>query len=477
MAYEKRNFVDGTTKLDKALFDHLQNGIAEANGEIIVPSHWSSYMVQKVEEINTLNEANGADCDTFIFLTDTHWPSHNNGESLALVKYIMGNTSIDKLFFGGDTIHPESEAIGLATARELRKALRGIKYCMVRGNHDSDYNALSQFYDPLYRLQGDYCAMTTSPDYYYDIEAQKIRYIFMDTIYGHEAKPVTTEAQIQWMKDLILELEDGWTVMVFRHSIWNPEYNSAAQSINIDAQLIIDALDEIYDTAKCRIAGIWAGHSHRDGYEKSAKGYALITTTCDNCDYSSGYDLENPTRTAGTTEAQAFDVVNINTRLGVINAIRIGAGKNRVMTYDIPKKYLDLSALVWEQGHFDINGVNTETTHQSYNYRLRSNVLEIPAEARGKTLYFDIEGDFEINFRAGDESNVSKFMYYYITADKSVLDAGVDGDNRGYAVTLPADATHMRLMMSHDNGDGQTANNTKPITVSEAPDAGLKIWY
>ena len=98
------------------------------------------------------------------------------------------------------------------------------------------------------------------------------------------------------------------------------------------------SLDEIYDEAECNIAGIWAGHCHRDCYAHSDKGYALITTTCDCSTYAKGYDIYNPDRPAGTAEEQAFDVVNIDPLAGTMTTIRIGAGVNRTMTFRVPEK-------------------------------------------------------------------------------------------------------------------------------------------
>ena len=106
----------------------------------------------------------------------------------------------------------------------------------------------------------------------------------------------------------------------------------------VDARALMGSLDEIYDEAECNIAGIWAGHCHRDCYAHSDKGYALITTTCDCSTYAKGYDIYNPGRPAGTAEEQAFDVVNIDPLAGTMTTIRIGAGVNRTMTFRVPEK-------------------------------------------------------------------------------------------------------------------------------------------
>ena len=481
MSYTKQGFYKGMT-LEHTHLINIEDGIINATSTQI-PPHWQSYMDDKVSEINTLNESSGGNADNFIFITDTHLPEYNNGNSISLVKYLLENTSIDKVIFGGDTIHPSSASVGLSAAKDLKKSLRGVKYFMMRGNHDSDYNSENQYYDILYRSQADYCEMSSNLDYYWDNKAQKIRYIMMDTT-ASGTKIATSNSQVQWMKSLILELDEDWSVLVLRHSIWNPVKNGTISDTPIDdVKTTINALDEIYDTAKCNIIGILAGHVHRDKHMTTDKGYVLITTTCDSSTYSVGWDTDNSGREVGTTNEQAFDVVNLNPMTGTITMIRIGAGDDRTITYNIPRDYLDLSSLTWEQGHYDNStGQNTTDTHSYYKYRLRSNVIEIPEEAKGKTLYFDVDGDYEINFHAGTSSNGTSlssvlYNYYLITSDKSVLDRGSNSGNRGYAVKLPSNATHVRMMMSHDNGMDSGSNNSKEIVPSDASNAKLKIWY
>ena len=148
-----------------------------------------------------------------------------------------------------------------------------------------------------------------------------------------------------------------------------------------------------------------------------------------------------------------------------------------------PTRTLSLANLTWEQGHYDNStGQNTANTHSNYNYRLRSNVLPIPEKARGKQWCFYVNGDYEVNFHAGTSSNGTTldnvlFNYYLITSDRSVRDRGTNSGNRGYVVSVPENATHMRLAMSHDNGSSTGGNNSTVITPSQAPNAGLVIKY
>ena len=332
MSYTKQNFTNGQT-LTAAHLNAMEDGIVSL-ASATIPTYWQTHMDTKISEINTMNETS-SDADSFIFITDLHLPRYNNNDNVALIKYIIENTSVQKVFFGGDVVHATSDASGMASIRGLDKALKNVKTHMMRGNHDSDVNTEHQFYDAMYRKQSDYCEMTSKLYYYTDDKSHKIRYIVLDSIYTSSNSAMTSDTQLTWMKERITELENDWTVIIFRHSIWEPvtKANSIG-SINADTNLVLNALTEIKSDTKCTVAGIIAGHCHRDYSGKTNDGLLLIATTCDaSGTLASNYDPVNSNRTAGTTNAQAFDVINVNPVTRTIKLIRIGAGSNREFTY------------------------------------------------------------------------------------------------------------------------------------------------
>ena len=333
MGYTKQNFTSGQT-LTAAHLNTMEDGIASI-ASATIPTYWQAHMDTKISEINAMNELGGGDTDSFIFITDLHLPRYNNNDNVALIKYIIENTSVQKVFFGGDVVHATSDASGMESIRGLDKSLKNVKTHMMRGNHDSDVNTKQQFYDAMYRKQSDYCEMTSKLYYYTDNKPNKIRYIVMDSVYTSSNPVMTDTTQLSWMKDRITELDNDWTVIIFRHSIWEPAKKAnSIGDINADANLVLNALNEISSNTKCTVAGIIAGHCHRDYSGTADNGLLLIATTCDaNGTLASNYDPVSSNRTAGTTSAQAFDVVNVNPITRTIKLIRIGAGSNREFTY------------------------------------------------------------------------------------------------------------------------------------------------
>ncbi len=331
MAYVKRDFVDKETPLDKELFDHLQDGIAMANGDTPIPDYWQEHMDAKIAEINAMNEAAGSAADTFVFLADTHFPN-NSGNSLALIKYILENTSVKKVFWGGDIIEGnQGNDVDMELLRTIRKDWRDIQFFPVRGNHDAHTSDITdgQFWDTIHSKCVPYCKMTDKMYYYYDNEVQKVRYIFADSGWGYGKYAtdayLTSDEQVAWIQERITELDADWTALVVKHHVW--DWNHLGE-LNKEGVIIKDALDAIYDTAACKIAGVYAGHAHNDYLMTTDKGYIIVTTIGDNKQITGWKD--------GTLKEQAFDVVSFNPTTGTFKTVRIGTnGSNREFSYAV----------------------------------------------------------------------------------------------------------------------------------------------
>lgn len=331
MGYEKRTFEDGVTRLNKDLFDHLQDGIFDANNPIQIPDYWQAHMDTKIAEINALNESLGSSADTFVFLPDTHFPN-NSGHSTALVRYILANTSVKKVFLGGDIIEGnQGNAVDMELLRSLRKEYSGIQIFPVRGNHDAHTSDITdnQFWDAFHGNCESYCEMTDKMYYYHDNKAMKIRYIFADSVWGYgkyaAASYLTSDEQVKWIQDRITELDADWTALVVKHHVW--DFNKLGE-LNQEGVIIKNCLDAIYDTAACKIAGVYAGHAHFDHMITTDKGYIIVTTKGDNNQISGWQN--------GGLKEQCFDVVSFNPNTGTFKTIRIGAnGTNREFSYSV----------------------------------------------------------------------------------------------------------------------------------------------
>lgn len=323
--YKRQEFINDKTVISAEHFEHIETGILNCSGNTVIPSYWESYMKEKISEINEMNEKNGQDADVFIYLTDTHFPN-NSGNCISLIKYITENTSVNKVIIAGDLIEGnQGNSVDMDLLRSIKKELRGLQIFPVRGNHDAHTSKItdSQWWD-VFTRNLDYC-VRSGMYYYYDNVVNRIRYIFADSVwgYGEYSDDYTSQEQLEWIKLRILELESDWTVIVIKHHLW--DWN-ALGTLNAEGVLIKGVIDEVYDSAKCSIAGVYAGHSHADYCITSDKGYILVTTIGDNNQVSGWQN--------GTIKEHAFDVVSFNPITKTIKTIRIGnRGANRTFNY------------------------------------------------------------------------------------------------------------------------------------------------
>lgn len=321
MAFKRHNFVDNTV-LKAHQLNEMEDAIL-ANETWTIPEYWQEHIATKVEQVNNVNGSNGSDGVAFVFITDTHFP-HNTGNGVALINEVIRNTSVRKVFFGGDVIH--CDTIGkeaLTIGRNLVKSfIDNSEVYPMRGNHDiSSTVTESKYWDIFYRNIGRFCHSDGKMYYYSDDEYQKIRYIVLDAVTPESAVGSAYLEQLEWMKEKISELSNEWSVLLFQHSVWNGGNNA----LSAHGQALVNSIDDIYDSASCTIVGILSGHNHTDRYEKRNKGYVLISTGCDRI-------LDGVTVKDTTTE-QLFDVVNINLKTKTIKMTRIGRGSDRTITY------------------------------------------------------------------------------------------------------------------------------------------------
>ena len=289
-----------------------------------VPDYYMTgdYLENKAARINELGE--NAD-DVCAFITDQHW-SLNAGKSPALLQYLAEKCRIPRIFCGGDV---ENDGINQNYIRMMDKAYSG-KMHYVQGNHDWWYpttgKELAYWYDSG---KPEQIGNTERHYYYVDNPQQKIRYIVLSSqnvgvsvsdpwAWGYEAE------QITWLTTTALNVEAGWTIIVFTHLIYHVN-TEGGFTLDTHAQAVTNALDEYSGNGE--IAAIFCGHTHKDGVEHTAGGIPVIITTCDK--NKSGGETgvvanQWANRASGTINEQAFDVVTLDKTNKTITLVRIG---------------------------------------------------------------------------------------------------------------------------------------------------------
>ena len=353
-------------------------------------SEWKTYLAEMIPKVKAKKEAYAAAGESFVFITDPH-VKKNALCSLPAIGEIVAKTKINLLFNGGDILdfHASRETAFNRFKQWNAETVYATIYNM-RGNHDNNTTG-SNYARPERHVTDDELCTLLFPNllgvdgkcietiprestyvpglassapyssgvsvmenigavstvrrlkaakreavpaggeefemrtfcYVVDNAERKIRHIVLDT--GSPSYRVIETAQLEWMQRRILELSAGWTVIIFAHEFFY------SKGLHMNGQLIMQALDAVYDRADAIIAGVISGHSHRDFSYITPKGYLAICIACDAYKATVTDELRQ-SRQAGV-HRQAFDVVHIDTAKRQFYFQRIGFGADRIFKY------------------------------------------------------------------------------------------------------------------------------------------------
>ena len=364
-----------------------------------VPSYYleNDYLQDKIDTIKNIYRNIASNADIFIFQTDEHWEV-NTQHSPALIKYITEKIAIDKLVDGGDDIHnialyyTTEQNPALDDFTKLRqKTFKGNVFHTI-GNHEyltgvfnnqdmfdginfgnwHDMDWFSGLYDVVY---GD----SLKHYYYVDNKQKKVRYIFLSSF--RQSDPILRQdekywiigieefasAQRTWLQNVALNVENGWTIIVFSHllSSINPQI-SGGHCTGVQRYLSADGKEVakilLQYNGNGEIAAVICGHLHADGVaiiddnyvgltgaEATGKSIPEIITTCDAGGKDDSKSLlfgnasELVERDENTINEQAFDVVILDKSAKKISLVRIGAPAFNIFVPDPETSYYPFS--------------------------------------------------------------------------------------------------------------------------------------
>lgn len=323
--------------------------------DYVIPDYFTSgdYLSGKVNTINTNALAAGKTGDTFVFLTDPHWPS-NTKHSPALINNIIKNCPVSRVILNGD--YENSTSIKTLAYTIIRNCINAFDFKDAKtwanvGNHEfndpgtnkpeqrlSDGNVFELVVAPQFDItpaSGQY-NISSNLAFYVDNKIINRRYFFIPCGYG---------SNIDWSVNawLGVELEnlpEGYDAVIITHTALTENGATAIISTFTDIAAMIVAyntrstytysgLELDYTSATGQVICVLSGHTHRDDDYLLSDNTPVICTTTDSME-----ELGSNTRVAGTISEQAFDVVTIDKANAKIMLTRIGAGANR--SFDIP---------------------------------------------------------------------------------------------------------------------------------------------
>lgn len=344
----------------------------------LYPEYWRGHVESKIDRVVGL-QAGGRDRMSFGFITDMHMEG-NAGNSFGIMQDIIEKAGITTFINGGDQANNGVNALKGRAISQIEQMFHGFapiqdKMLNAMGNHDD--NSISslwsetmkhdELYSRLFRYMGNKVVYGPTGKYFYkDDLFHKVRYIVLDSIdipyikegtglkYRGQTKYAFRQEQLDWFAKKALDTPSGYSVVVTSHvpvyetgvvGMDNNVRNSilargilraykmgrkytASSSDNVEADL--KASVNVDFTGKGGDVIAWfGGHVHTDNVVIMPDNIPMITTLNDSAKpWGSA-----PARSRGTVSEHAFDIVTVDKGSRKIYLTRIGAGKDRIVSY------------------------------------------------------------------------------------------------------------------------------------------------
>lgn len=316
----------------------------DADGAVIYTATPPKYSIENVVNyyktpvLSAANDINNLSSDwhTFIHITDMHGNGNKN-HSQAIALYLLDNTSASFIVLGGDYFgygFTESEYASYMNPL-LNSGLTGDVYAIL-GNHDVGVGGSSTWktYAPetiKQRIYNDFLKdksnLIGSPQdtyYYFDDADAKVRYLFANT--SDTAAIAVGETQLSWIDQSVILPDSSWSLLVIGHvPISSTDLGFWTGTV---AQLKTHL-----SACNGNVIGYLCGHEHID-YIYDNGSFTEATMICDkfeNVNYYPDYSVTD--RVSGTESEQAVSVISFNTSTREVVIRRIGAGRNKVLSY------------------------------------------------------------------------------------------------------------------------------------------------
>ena len=320
---------------------------------------------QVIDKVDLVNKTD-IDGGSFIFITDTHGTS-NTWNSPQQIKYILQNTPIDKVIWGGDAISAYGDNIEQQWEWHCNAFDANIKgygnLYKVRGNHDFTIKesgdseggrTLSQHQTFQYLFKDAPNSIVRNADdpdgcyYYFDDDNSHIRFIILDTDDSVNEGNVpwgvnngVHDIQLDWIANTaILNTPDNYGIIIVSHipiTDTTTQYFSTfknllqvVSAVNSKSAGIIGPVSYDFSAlSNVRVLLYLSGHQHHD-MQTYQNGVLHVVTACDTAysDYLSDPFVVDKSGRYGAN-AQCFDGVCIDKDKENISFIRFGVGGNR----------------------------------------------------------------------------------------------------------------------------------------------------
>ena len=343
----------------------LEVSLATTEEDSSIPEYWLEELRTKANLIQKAVETAGKNKSAFLWYTDAHWPD-NSKMSPLLLKYLVDNTPINKVNFGGDIVGDPSSYThdNIKYAYEWKKMIAGIpNHHSVFGNHDLQHwtvDVRNIAYSVLLSSEENSNMVVGGNSYYYiDNPSEKTRYLYLgymlhynlgndlDTVINSEKKE-----QANFIINALNSVENGWHIVVIAHRWYqysrnaNNEIVTEGGSVPVYEAEILNLFDKYnarttyvastyfaaqdFKNAKGKVEFCIGGHIHLDYDFTSNGGIPVIITAADTNQERNSSKQEDYGALKTTAESAVFGVIaDYNTNK--ITVVGVGRGTSRVI--------------------------------------------------------------------------------------------------------------------------------------------------
>lgn len=330
----------------------LENKISNT-GIDLIPSYWKTELKEKAEAIQIAIENAGRNKSSFLWYTDAHWQT-NSKKSPMLLRYLVNNTPINKINFGGD-ITNDPDPYNHENTRytyDWRSLIVDLpNHHSVYGNHDVNHRTVDVSkiaYAHLLATEESADMIIGGDSFYYiDNQAEKTRYLYLSYLSNNQDEMI---AQGQFIIKAVTSVEAGWHIVVIAHRWF--QYTSSSTptvgAIPTYEQEILNVFDKYnakttytasnyftaqdFSSCKGKVEFCIGGHIHVDYDFKTAGGIPVIITASDTNQERALEETEDNGTLGTTTESAVFGII-ADYNSNKIIVVGIGRGTSREISY------------------------------------------------------------------------------------------------------------------------------------------------
>ena len=396
----------------------------------------------------------------FLLISDTHAADDASYEQAVIARKLAEKVGADAIVHLGDMIDENPKSGKDGSLDRLMRYMDGtasssIPFLHAIGHHEKYGSVIYPSNEAVfeYYLTNDQVAGLTVRrydrhlnavrdaknvfNYYVDFDYQHLRCIFVDSVYMRWGFDENT---ISWTQAAVNGAPEGYKIMFFSHVPCLAKANFRNTLVNED--LMLNMLNECTDAGRT-ILGWSHGHLHGDNVVHSNEtAFPIVATTC-NVDRGTSKDSTSPkydanlvyyqTRTAGTIDQYAMDVLCIHPDEGRLNYFRFGVGRDRAVSSSNDDEYPFLGESVAVAtsvgGIAGATGLDNNVTIRSRStYAFDRAEVNLVYSEKGEWYLYAYSGDTYVGILQNDGT----FAFTSDTSDDRTIGAGEVIDLRDY---------------------------------------------